>query len=31
VLELSYISMADGGVNGNSPSFYFLDQGVFVP
>ena len=31
VLELSYISMADGGVNGNTPSFYFLDQGVFVP
>jgi hypothetical protein len=31
VLELSYVSMADGGVNGNTPSFYFLDQGVFVP
>ena len=31
VLELSFVSIADGGANGTAPTFYFLDQGVFVP
>jgi hypothetical protein len=34
IMELSYLSVADGGSDGQAntgPNYYFLDQGVFAP